>query len=229
MERPIVHLGLPVLLADIEFAEAEALGEAPFHRLPQQRGHVRSRFLFDGAAALDVGAALEDRLGGFLPRRHVLVAQPSVLDRAAVRDGGAGEAPLAARLVVVEFAVRSTRDAVHRVVGRHHAHGALLGAPLEHREVRVGQVLLRDLGVEIVAVRVLRWVGPAAGALQRVGSEVLAGGARHGHGVWAPGSLDPCDPSRGILGVQVRVLAGNLLTATPARVQEDVEVRLREQ
>mmetsp|Transcript_75953 Transcript_75953/g.219340 ORF Transcript_75953/g.219340 Transcript_75953/m.219340 type:complete len:245 (-) Transcript_75953:512-1246(-) len=229
MRGRIVHLDLRLLLPGVELAKAEARGEAPLHRLAQQRFHVGLRVRLDGAAALDISAAPQRSPRRVFRRFHVFVAAPNVLHSATIRDGSAGEIPLLPGHAIGEVPVRRHRHAINGVVRGHHAHGALLSASPEHGEVGVREILRRYLGVEVVPVRVRRRVRPTPGALKRVRSEVLARSAGQRHSGRPALRLHPADPRPGVLGVQHRVLAGDFLAAAPAWVHEDVEVDLREE
>ena len=124
------------------------------------------------------------------------------------------EAPLIAQALLQEVGAGAAGDAVDRVVDAHDGTGLRFhDRRLERVQVGVDQVVLADRGVEGMAQR----LGTA------VHGEVLGRG--DGLQVARIAALHACDEGYGQPAGQVRVFAVGLLTAPPAGVPEDVDVR----
>eukprot|EP00760_Papus_ankaliazontas_P014536 PhM_4_TR16096/c0_g1_i2/m.90073 len=172
-------------------------------------------------AAVEVHTGLERRRARCVRRVGVVVLLEHVVHGLAVAHNIPLEAPRVARERRQEVWVRAAGFAVDGVVAAHDAGRratVLMRAGLETRRVRVGEVLRGHNGVERVAVL-------AAPVLQGVGREVLATGRRLETRRVLLAVLEVVDKVRGVDRGQVRVLAGRLLTAAPARVAVDVHVR----
>ena len=213
------NLGVRHALRRIEHAEPDA-------RLEQPLGGTGDLGFRDGAgldfveqalvlaAAGQIRARLDGRHRRGALRRDVLVTPEDVADRAAIAHHVALEAPLFAQALLEEVGAGAAGHAVHRVVDAHDGTGlAFRDRRLERVQVGVDQVVLADLGVE--------------GMAQRFRAAVHGVVLRRGDGLQVTRivALHALDEGDAHAAGQIRIFAVGLLTAPPAGIPEDVDVR----
>jgi len=170
--------------------------------------------LVEGAAAGKVTSAPQgqrrrlDRIG-----RHAMVLV-DIGQRPAVGDHMAREFPLPAQDIAQQEVARAARLAPHAVVGAHdRLHPGLAHQFLERRQIRVPQVVRGHRRVE----------GVPLGFRPRVHREMF--GASRRFEVPRIVALQTAHERRAEHTREHRVLAPRFLSASPARVAEDIDVR----
>ena len=143
----------------------------------------------------------------------VLALVVEIIDSIAIGKHNAVEPPLAAQDVHQQAVAGATGDALVAVVGTHHlAHIALLHQRLEGGQIGFPQIAHGDGGIVGVAER----LGPAMHGIvlgTGVGLVILVIVALHAqNGLYAQD------------GIQVGVFTTGLLTTSPTRVAEDVDI-----
>ena len=147
----------------------------------------------------------------------MLAAVKEVVDGVAVGKDDGLVSPLVAQNVDEQAVAATAGLALEALVGAHHlAHVGLLYQSLESRQVGLPEVAVGRLDVHRVAQR----LGTA------VHGVVLGAGVRFV--VFVVVALHTLDRLHAKDGVHVRVFATGLLSASPARVTEDVDVRAPE-
>jgi hypothetical protein len=142
------------------------------------------------------------------------VAKEDVVDRAAIGDDVARKLPLAAQNIAEQHVAATRRLAVDAVVCTHErVRATFANAHLEVGQIALAQVTLAHDGVERVAL----WLRSA------VDGEVFHG--RDGLEVLRVVALQPADELDRQLTRQKRIFAVRLLSASPAGIPEDVDVR----
>ena len=162
---------------------------------------------------LGVGAGLQ-RLRARVDRRCGRAVVEQLRDGGVVALDEAVPAPLVLEDVGLEPLVRAARDAVDGVERAHRRVRARVDGGLERRQVEVPQPLLGHVGRAVVAPALRLAVGGVV--LDARDDLVLSGVVAALRGLHARGGHDR---------VQVRVLAGGLGDAAPARLVRDVDHR----
>ncbi len=167
-----------------------------------------------GLAAVELAASLDAERGRFGCGAHDLVMLEDVFDRVAVRNHVALESPSIAQRLLQQQRAGRRRLAIHAVVGAHDCGDlALLHQRLERGQVGVVEILLARMHIEVMSIG----FGPAMHRevlRRRVHLAVLrivalqTAHERDAHACGQPG-----------------IFAIRFLTAPPARVAKDVDVR----
>ena len=155
-----------------------------------------------GEVHVDAG---EEGLAGGLGAVGRDAVGDELVDRRPVRHHEAGKAPLIAQDAGEEPRVRRRRHAVQRVEGAHDGVGSGLDRGTERRQEDIAELGRRDVGRVVVA--------PAGGGA--VAGEMLDPGRE-------PAGVQPLDARRREHAGEIRVLAGALDDAAPARIARDV-------
>ena len=138
--------------------------------------------------------------------------QVEIFDRSAVADDVAGKTPPAAQRIHQQATAGAAGLVKRAVVGAHDRLDAGAHEPLEGGQIGFRQILGRGPGVEAVAF----------GLGSAVNGKVF--GAGSGLEVAGIVTLQPLHHGGAKLSGKERILAEGLLTASPARIAEDVDV-----
>ena len=208
----------------VEVAEAEACGEQSLEAAVDVGfGQLAAAYGFGQVAvvlaALNVGAGAHGLGRGRdgVGRHFMASGRVEVPHGPAVAGDEAVESPQVAQQVLLVASVAAARLTVDALVGAHHfGHVGFLDERLERRQIGLPQVTLRQLlDVERVAVPFGSAVyGKVLGAGKRLVVAAVAG----------VGSLQAAHHGLAHLRREVGVFAVGLLSASPTRVAEDVDV-----
>ena len=194
------------------------------------QGHVnllfRDQALLHGAhqcivisAAAKVATRFHRRSCSFFRCIHemMLLPTPDIVDCVAIGNHITLKPPLLAQQIVKQEGTGASGHTVDRVVSAHDAGDfSLTHHALELRQIRFIQIAFRSLGIETMPV-------PFRPAMHRV--MLRAGHRQHVVGIITLNALDELDAD---LAREIRVFPVSLLTTSPARVAEDVDVRCPE-
>lgn len=152
----------------------------------------------------------------------VTVGVIDILNRAAVADNSLlliSPVPVLAEDIVQEPRVRASWAAVESIVGAHEAERVRVsGALLEGRHIVLHEVPGANLGIELVTVVTVP-------RLEVVSGKVLAGGA-HTLDLGVLSTLKTVDEGLHVAAQVEGVFTGGLLSTSPSRVSEGVDVGL---
>ena len=174
-------------------------------------------------AALHIGAS-QHRLGRCFGAilSHMVPAGQKVAYGTAVAGDQSVESPFVAQYLLLVARLGATSLTVNALVGAHHlGHLSLLHQCLEGRQIRLPEVALRQvLNIKLMPVPLRSAVhGKVLGASQQLAvfryAQIFALVAH---------ALQSAHRSQSHAGRQVRVFTVSLLSASPARVAEDVDV-----
>mmetsp|Transcript_31998 Transcript_31998/g.83836 ORF Transcript_31998/g.83836 Transcript_31998/m.83836 type:complete len:283 (+) Transcript_31998:1900-2748(+) len=186
----------------------------------------RTPFAPKKASAIVVHASAKCDSGSFVRCVRVVVCRVYIANSTAVGRNISVEAPLSTQCIVEQRLGCTRRHAIDRVIRAHDTRSvASIGARSEGRKVRVGEVLLRNDGVEMVAVHRVGVRRAVRAPLLEVVSGIVLAAAGCFQKIRIFSSLEPTDKAFGVVTVESGIFSRALLSSAPSRVAEDVDVR----